>query len=343
MEQPEARELTPSADRRVVDGLLPEPIGPMPVTALETLTRSELETQITTARRFPRSLALFKANALSLVRLDQATAAACFYALPRRQRGEDGTVKRVTITGPSVRLAEIVAGAWGNLRAGARIVGVEAGEVVAQGYAHDLQTNYAIVTETRRRIVDREGRRYSDDLVVVTQNAACAIARRNAMFAVIPRAYVNQLVAVAMKVAAGDESTLVDTRRAVLAELADLGAPPARVCDRLERGGVSDLDLDDVGLLRGLVTAIRDGETTVAAEFPAPAGEASPSTSSRSAALADTVRRRRHRKAEGGAPAARGAEAPAPTPPAAEAPAAPAAPSGASASTPPPRDKDPTP
>jgi hypothetical protein len=322
---------------------LPEPVGAIPPTALETLTRSELDVQITTARRYPRSLAMFKANALSLVRLDQATASACFYALPRRQRQDDGSMKRVTITGPSVRLAEIVAGAWGNMRAGARIVGLEAGEVVAQGYAHDLQTNYAVVTETRRRIVDRNGNRYSDDLVVVTQNAACAIARRNAMFAVIPRAYVNQLVAVAMKVAAGDESTLVDTRRAVLAELAELGVPAGRVCDRLERGGVSDLDLDDVGLLRGLLTAIRDGETTVAAEFPPPEGEAPPA-SSRSAALADTVRRRRHRRAEAPVqPGGRGAEAPA-SPDAAAGPGeAPATPEEAPASTTPSSDKDPTP
>jgi hypothetical protein len=301
----------PTVDRQL-EAVMPDPIGALPATALGMLTRTELDVQITTARRYPRSLALFKQNCLSLVRLDQATAAACFYALPRRQRQDDGTFKRVTITGPSIRLAEIVAGAWGNLRAGARVIDVQGGEVVAQGYAHDLQTNYAVVAETRRRIVDRNGRRYPDDLVVVTQNAACAIARRNATFAVIPRAYVNQLVTVAMKVAAGDETTLVDTRRDVLAGFADLGIPPARVCDKLERAGVSDLDLDDVAALRGLLTAIRDGETTAAAEFPPPAGEPAPTT--RSATLTDTVRRRRRAQDAAAAPAGGGqGDPPAPT------------------------------
>src|SRR5262249_8344200 len=112
----------PATDRRLAEGLLPgEPLAITP-SALETLTRSELDVQITTARRYPRSLARFKAAALMMIRMDQATAAACFYALPRRERREDGSFQKKTITGPSVRLAEIVASCWGNLRAGARVI-----------------------------------------------------------------------------------------------------------------------------------------------------------------------------------------------------------------------------
>src|SRR5262249_12615088 len=79
----------PTLDRRIAEPVVSEPVGALPATALETLTRSELDVQITTARRYPRSLALFKSTALSLVRLDQATAASCYYTLPRRQRQED--------------------------------------------------------------------------------------------------------------------------------------------------------------------------------------------------------------------------------------------------------------
>src|SRR5215470_13350412 len=186
-------ELTPTTDRHVAGGTLPEPVV-TPPTALEALTRSELDVQIATARRYPRSLALFKQRALTMIRLDIETARGCFYALPRRQRQEDGTFRRVNITGPSVRLAEIVATAWGNIRAGARIVAETDREVVAQGYCHDLETNNAQVMEISRRIVDRNGRRYPEDVITLTKNAACAIARRNAIYAVVPRAFVNPLV-----------------------------------------------------------------------------------------------------------------------------------------------------
>jgi len=281
----------PSTDRHLAEGLLPgEPLAIGP-SALETLTRSELDVQITTARRWPRSLARFKAGALTMIRLDQATAAACFYALPRRERQEDGSWKRKTITGPSVRLAEIVASCWGNLRAGARIIAETDRELVAQGFAHDLETNYAVATETHRRIVDRDGRRYSDDIVILTANAACAIARRNATFAVVPRAFVNELVAVAMKVAAGEAKTLKDGRERALAAFAELGVAPDRVLTKLERAGIEDLDLEDLAILHGLLTAIKDGETSIAEQFPAPAAaEGAPSTT---AALTERLRRRR--------------------------------------------------
>jgi hypothetical protein len=288
----------PASDRAVAEGLLPhEPLVISP-TALETLTRSELDVQITTARRYPRSLAHFKAAALSMIRLDQATAASCFYALPRREKQDDGTWKKKTITGPSIRLAEIVASCWGNLRAGARVIAETQHEVVAHGYCHDLETNYAVATETHRRLLDRNGRRYTEDVVILTANAACAIARRNATFAVVPRAFVNDLVAIAMKVAAGEAKTLRESRERALVAFAELGVSADRVLEKLDRAGIEDLDLEDLAVLHGLVTAIRDGETTVAQEFPAPPAAEGGAAPSATAALTERLRRRR-REAKG--------------------------------------------
>jgi hypothetical protein len=284
----------PTTDRAIVEGYLPTDAA-IGATALESLTRAEVDIQITTAHRYPRSLARFRQAALTMIRLDQATAASCFYALPRRERQDDGTFKKKTITGPSVRLAEIVASCWGNMRAGGRVIAETDREVVSQGYCHDLESNYAVVTETRRRIVDRHGKRYSDDLVMLTANATTAIARRNATFNVVPRAFVNELVAVAMKVAAGDAKTLSEGRTRALAAFGELGVPADRVLVKLERAGVEDLDLEDLGVLHGLLTAIKDGETTAAAEFPAPpATTPEGGAPSATAALTERIRRRRH-------------------------------------------------
>lgn len=299
-----------TADRQVIAGTLE---GVITSSAMEAITRSELDVQIVTARRFPRSLAHFKARALTMIRLDVETAQSCFYVLPRRQRQADGTFKRVTIDGPGVRLAEIAQVAYGNIRAGARIVAETDREVVAQGFCHDLETNTAVVMEVQRRIVDGNGRRYSDDMITMTKNAACSIARRNAVFAVIPRAFINPLLEAAKKVAAGDAKTLSEGRQRALAAFAEMGVSAAAICDKLERRGVEDLDLEDLTLLSGLLTAIRERETTVEAEFPPPPGtEDTPG--SRTAAVAETLARRRRAADQA---TGRGSESPATPPPAA--------------------------
>jgi hypothetical protein len=282
---------------RSAEVVLPEPVA-VPVTALEVLNRTEIDVAVSTARRYPRSLALFKQSALAMIKLDQETAASCFYALPRRQTQADGSVKRITVTGPSVRLAELAQIAWRNMRAGARIIAETDREIVAQGWAHDVESNVAVMTETRRRIVDRHGRRYSDDLVITTANAACSIAMRNAIFRVIPRALVTPLLDAAMKVAAGEAKTLGEGRQRALAAFADLGVSTAQILDKLERRGVEDIDLEDLGLLAGLLNALRERETTVDAEFPHAPPEGAPT--SRTAAVADAVRRRRAASAAAG-------------------------------------------
>ncbi|KAG1166891.1 hypothetical protein G6F35_017935 [Rhizopus arrhizus] len=106
-----------------------------------------------------------------MVTLSQSIAEQCVYALPR-----DGK----TIEGPSARFAEVIASAWGNNRAGARVIDDKGEFIIAQGVFHDLERNVAITYEVQRRIVDRQGRRFKPDMIGVTANAACSIALRNA-------------------------------------------------------------------------------------------------------------------------------------------------------------------
>jgi hypothetical protein len=55
------------------------------VGALEQIARGEIDIQITTARRFPRSIEQFQKKALSMATIDEETAASCFYVLPKRK------------------------------------------------------------------------------------------------------------------------------------------------------------------------------------------------------------------------------------------------------------------
>ncbi len=144
------------------------------------LNRSEIDMQVATAHKFPRSIKRFRQEALQMVTLNESVAESCIYALPRSGK---------TIEGPSARFAEVVASAWGNCRAGARVVSDAGDFITAQGVFHDLERNVAITYEVQRRITDKNNRRFNADMIGVTGNAASSIALRNAILKGVPKAF----------------------------------------------------------------------------------------------------------------------------------------------------------
>lgn len=221
---------------------------------LGTLSRQELDQQILTARAFPRSIRRFTTECLDMATLTEQVAADCIYALPR-----DGK----TIEGPSARLAEIVASAWGNCRAGSRVVAEDAEFVTAQGVFHDLERNVSITYEVRRRITDRNGRRFKPDMIAVTGNAACSIALRNAVFKGVPKAFWSSIYDAARQAAVGDVKTISNKRADALAYLQKMGVTAEQVVAALGVGGIEDIGSDELTILRGFITAIKDGDASV--------------------------------------------------------------------------------
>jgi cyclophilin family peptidyl-prolyl cis-trans isomerase len=243
------------------EAVVPEVLEGVSTVALEAINRSEIDMQITTAKRYPRSVERFRKQALAMATVDEETAASMFYALPRSGK---------LLEGPSARLAEIVVVCWGNVRAGARVVEVGDNYVSAQGVFHDLENNVYVSQEVRRRITDSKGRRYNDDMIGVTGNAAASVAYRNVVFRGVPRTYVNAILREAKEVAVGKALSL-EQRRAKLAEwFAKVGASEAELVKlaalhaAAPRSGLADLTLDDITMLRGLATALKDGETNMA-------------------------------------------------------------------------------
>lgn len=232
------------------------------------LNRSEIDQQIATAHRFPRSVKRFRDEAMAMVTLNESVAGQCIYALPR-----DGK----TIEGPSARFAEVIASAWGNSRAGARVIDDRGDFVVAQGVFHDLERNVAITYEVQRRITDKQGRRFKTDMIGVTANAACSIALRNAILKGVPKAFWDDMYAEARKVVMGDVKTLANRRADAVALFQRFGVTVEQLCAKLEVAGVEDISLEHLVTLRGLVTAIKEGDTTVEEAFgaatPKPARE----------------------------------------------------------------------
>lgn len=232
---------------------------------LPNIGSAEVDMQITTAKRYPRSITQFKANALAMATLDEETAEACFYALPRGGK---------TIEGPSARLAEICLTAYGNMRVEARMVAEDERFVTSRGTAWDLQSNVAIAYEVKRRITtsgkgSKEAKRYDDDMIGVTSNAASSIALRNAVFKAIPAAFWRPIYLACRKAAVGDIKTLANRRASMLDHFQKMGATNAQVFALLGVQGADDITLDHMATLKGLATALKENETTLEEVFAA--------------------------------------------------------------------------
>jgi hypothetical protein len=153
---------------------------------------------------------------MEMVTLDEETAQSCIYRRPVG-KNKNGTIEYAE--GKSIRMAEIVTCAWGNCRAGARIIDEGPEFVTAQGVFHDMERNVQITMEVRRRITGKDGRRYNADMIGNTGNAACSIAVRNAIFRGIPKALWNGIYEEAKKTALGTSQTLASKRDKMLAML----------------------------------------------------------------------------------------------------------------------------
>lgn len=224
------------------------------------LTRAEIDTQIATARRFPRRLKDVQNRLVSYVTLDDETAAECLYALPRGGK---------PIKGPSIRFAEALKASFGNCRAAARVVHVDRQEkvVIAQGVFHDLETNSASSAEVRRRIVGKNGKIFSDDMIVVTGNAACSIALRNAILGGIPKPVWRGAYASVESIVTGDVATLSETRDKAVKALAAFGATAEQVYSALGVVTADEIAAEHIPILRGMYSALKNGEATAEEMF----------------------------------------------------------------------------
>lgn len=234
------------------------------ISPIEAIERANIDMQIATAKKYPRSLKVVKDKMISTATLDDETAGACFYTLPARK----GQAANKRIQGASVRLAEIAVASYGNIKAGARIISDDGKFITAQGVCHDVENNVSISVEVKRRITTKEGARYSDDMVAVTCQAACAIAYRNAVFKVVPLALVKPALDAAMKLARGDAKSLSERRGKMIDAFGKFGVEPERVLAAVNRAALEDITLDDITTLTGYYNSIKDGECSVEEIFP---------------------------------------------------------------------------
>lgn len=230
-------------------------------TVLTSIYKIEVDAQVATAKQWPRrSIKEIRNELVSMACLDEDTAEEMIYALPRGGK---------PIRGASVRFAEALMYCYGNGRVDAYVVDInkQGKYVEAIGVYYDLERNVGRRARVRRRIVDRRGFIFNDDMILVTGNAACAIAGRNAILTGIPKPIWGESYARAYAMIAGTIETLATKRNKAVKAFAHFGVKPEQVFMALGYKDESQVQLDDIVTLRGMISALKSETETVESMF----------------------------------------------------------------------------
>jgi hypothetical protein len=150
---------------------------------------------------------------------------------------------------------------WGNIEIEIAEPIVTETSVTVHAFALDLERNTKVPGISSTSIVQKNGQRYAQHMIENAIMATASKARRNAIQAAIPRAYINDLLEAARKVANANSKPLEQTRR----EMLEYFARTYRVADEqvfsyLGVSGIDDIGPTHVDELRLVATALKDGE-----------------------------------------------------------------------------------
>lgn len=234
------------------------PVENASLNTLMQVSEAEVNRQILTARAYPRNTTGFRQSLREMVCYDEETALSCLYALKRSGKA---------IQGPSIRFAEASFQTWGNARCGSRIVDIGEEFITAQGFFWDLEKNIGLAFEVLRRITNKEGERYGEDMIGVTGNAACSIALRNAILRGIPKTAWDPVYKACRQVSVGANKSISEQRDNMVKAFAPLNVDKAQILGLLGKKGMDDVTIDDMVLMAGILNSIKEGEAGVETVF----------------------------------------------------------------------------
>jgi len=230
-----------------------------------TRAAQEVQAAMVIAKRFPRDQQASFSRIMTACRR-RILAEASQYAFPRGGQ---------TVTGPSIRLAEVLAQAWGNLACGTIELEQRDGESVMMSYAWDLETNTRCdkIFSVPHVRDTRNGRKKLEDARDVYEMTANMGARRlrACILAVIPGDVVEAAIAECDKTLKGNSTEpLIDRVRKMVSAFSELSVTvemlERRVGHRLD--ATNDLELVQ---LRKIYQSIKDNMASREQFFPTPA------------------------------------------------------------------------
>lgn len=210
------------------------------------------------------------------------------------------------VTGPSIRLAEAIAQAWGNLQFGIRELSQSGGKSTVEAFCWDVETNtrQVKVFEVPHIRHTRNGAKLLTDPRDVYELVANQGARRlrACILGVVP----GDVVDAALTQCEATLRTKVDVTpegiKALLGAFAEIGVSGDQVAQKLGHRADSIVPAEVVRL-RKIYRGIKDGYSTVEAEFPRADGDA-PVRSAAATAAASAAAAKAGRKPSAPKPAA---------------------------------------
>ena len=224
---------------------------------------SSIDKDVITARAFPRDVHKCVKNIEMTIAMSPEVAASCYYTVPRAGK---------SITGASIRLAEICSSFWGNMQSGTRIVSNNGKSVVVEGWCLDLETNAKVSHEVSRGIVNKKGEPYSTDMQNTTIAAASAIAFRNVIFKTIPRVFIDQALQTAMNIAVmtRTQEEFEKNRKKMFEVLEHLGVRVANIFTFFGKSSIQEFEVEDMRMISGVRTSIKEGMLKAEEAFALP-------------------------------------------------------------------------
>lgn len=229
--------------------------------AIAILNRSEIEVACEIAHKYPRTYEKFRQDLERFTCTTPAVAATMFYAKP---------VAGTSIIGPGVRFAEVLKTAWRNTRTGLRIIGERGDVAIAQGLFFDAETNTGLQIEAQRSILTKEKKKFGQDMIVTTGNAAASVAYRNAIFRGVPRGMWDDLYEKTRIVAVGEAASFVQQVNEAVEAFSKQGVTLVMLLNNLGCPSVRDITPDNIIKMRSVFSAIKKGEMTIEDAFGSP-------------------------------------------------------------------------
>jgi hypothetical protein len=222
------------------------------IASTEARAIAEVQAAYVIAKKFPRNQHESYVNILESCKrpflAEQAT-----YAYPRGSS---------LVTGPSIRLAECMAQAWGNLDCGVREISQSNGVSIAEAYAIDLQTNTRVtkvfhvphVRDTKKGRIKLTDAR---DIYELVANQGSRRLRA-CILGILPGDVVEAAVNQCKKTMETGEVPLVDRIRIMVTKFDELGVKVEHLEKRL--GHKLDATIpQEIVTLQGIYKAIKDG------------------------------------------------------------------------------------
>ena len=229
---------------------------------LQVLAKTEIDQQISTAKAYPRNLKNCLAEAIEIVSMNQEIAEGCIYSIPRAGK---------MLTGPSIRLAEIMVSAWTNIHCATRLVKNDGRFIAVEGLVIDREKNI-VYSETVERSIMTSGKngkqsvQYSYDMIQTTAAAAASIALRKAVFRMV-KPFVSTVYEHAKKVAIGEAKSSHAKTISVINRLKKMGAQEEKIFDFLGVKKIEEISIDQLESLIGIGTSIKEGTITIEQAF----------------------------------------------------------------------------